>query len=47
VNGQIGLRRYTANDESETATLWIATWQAVYREIDFAARSRVAPALAR
>jgi putative acetyltransferase len=35
------LRRYTEADEAETATLWIATWQAVYPEIDFAAREEV------
>jgi putative acetyltransferase len=38
VSQPIRLRPYTANDETETATLWIATWQAVYPEIDFAAR---------
>jgi putative acetyltransferase len=38
VTRQIHLRPYTANDETETATLWIDTWQAVYPGIDFAAR---------
>jgi putative acetyltransferase len=38
VTQSIRLRPYSASDETETATLWIDTWQAVYPEIDFAAR---------
>jgi putative acetyltransferase len=37
VSELVRLRRYTADDENTTATLWITTWQAVYPEIDFAA----------
>jgi putative acetyltransferase len=38
VTRQVRLRRYTDDDETATATLWITTWQTVYPEVDYAAR---------
>jgi putative acetyltransferase len=40
VSARIRLRPYAVTDEAETATLWIAAWQAVYPDIDFAAREQ-------